>query len=32
MASEKFDKKIWERDGITILVRDADINTSAAST
>jgi Protein of unknown function (DUF1488) len=27
MASEKFDKKIWERDGITIIVRDADINT-----
>ena len=25
MASTKFDNKIWERDGITILVRDADI-------
>jgi hypothetical protein len=32
MASTKFDKKIWERDGITIMVRDADINASAAST
>jgi hypothetical protein len=31
MASEKFDKKIWERDGITILVRDGDINANAAS-
>jgi hypothetical protein len=30
LASEKFDKKVWERDGITILVRDADI--SAGST
>jgi hypothetical protein len=25
MASTKFDNKIWERDGITILVRDTDI-------
>ena len=25
MASTKFDNKIWERDGITILVRDADV-------
>jgi Protein of unknown function (DUF1488) len=32
MASAKFDKRIWERDGITILVRDADINASAAAT
>ena len=28
MASAKFDRKTWERDGITILVRDADINSS----
>ena len=32
MASAKFDKKIWERDGITIMVRDTDINASTAST
>ena len=32
MASAKFDRKTWERDGITILVRDADIGTSAAIT
>jgi hypothetical protein len=32
MASAKFDKRIWERDGITILVRDADINASTAAT
>jgi hypothetical protein len=25
MASTKFDNKMWERDGITILVRDIDI-------
>jgi hypothetical protein len=25
MASTKFDNKVWERDGITILVRDADV-------
>jgi hypothetical protein len=25
MANTKFDNKIWERDGITILVRGADI-------
>jgi hypothetical protein len=25
MASTKFDNKVWERDGITILVRDGDI-------
>jgi hypothetical protein len=25
MASTKFANKVWERDGITILVRDADI-------
>jgi hypothetical protein len=31
MASAKFDKKIWERDGITIIVRKADINAHAAA-
>jgi hypothetical protein len=31
MASAKFDKKIWERDGITIIVREADINAHAAA-
>lgn len=31
MASAKFDRKMWERDGITILVRDADINSSEAA-
>jgi hypothetical protein len=31
MASAKFDRKTWERDGITILVRDADINSSEAA-
>jgi hypothetical protein len=25
MASTKFDNTVWERDGITILVRDADV-------
>jgi hypothetical protein len=29
-ASTKFDRKTWERDGITILVRDGDFNASAA--
>jgi hypothetical protein len=32
MASAKFDKKIWERDGITIIVREIDINAHAAAT
>jgi Protein of unknown function (DUF1488) len=27
MASEKFDNKRWERDGITILLNNADIET-----
>jgi hypothetical protein len=31
MASTKFDNKIWERDGITILVRDTDINNIEAA-
>ena len=31
MASAKFDKKIWKRDGITIIVRKADINAHAAA-
>jgi hypothetical protein len=31
MASAKFDKKIWERDGITIIVREADINAHAVA-
>jgi hypothetical protein len=31
MASAKFDKKIWERDGITIIVREADINAFAVA-
>jgi len=31
MASAKFDRKMWERDDITILVRDADINSSEAA-
>jgi hypothetical protein len=31
MASAKFDRKTWERDGITILVRDADINEGEAA-
>jgi hypothetical protein len=30
-ASTKFDNKIWERDGITILVRDTDINNIEAA-
>jgi hypothetical protein len=29
MASTKFDNKMWERDGITILVRDADVKIHA---
>jgi Protein of unknown function (DUF1488) len=31
MASAKFDRKTWERDGITILVKDADINEGDAA-
>jgi hypothetical protein len=31
MASAKFDKKMWERDGITILVSDADVSANAAA-
>ena len=31
MASAKFDRKTREKDGITILVRDADINSSEAA-
>ena len=31
MASTKFDNKMWERDGITILVRDTDIKNIEAT-
>jgi hypothetical protein len=31
MASAKFDRKMWERDGITILVRGEDIETPKAN-
>ena len=31
IASAKFDRKTWERDGITVLVRDVDVNSGEAA-